>query len=66
MNQGNSLKPYKNYVGTVEVNFEERYYYGYVQGTQFEARYEADTLDELQKRFEKCVDDYVNLINEGI
>lgn len=62
MNQGRSLKPYKEYIGNILLDFENKVYYGFIQDIGFEMMYDAETLDELQDEFEGCVDEYLAII----
>ena len=59
-----SLSPYKGFVGSINVNFETRTYYGSIQGTRFEVEYEADSVEKLQDQFEQSVDWYIDKLGE--
>jgi len=61
MNQGRRLTPYKNYVGSVSLDFVNKVYYGKIMDIPLDMTYDAETLDELQSEFESTVDEYLKM-----
>ena len=59
-----TLGPYKGYVGTVEVDFENRVLYGKVIGTRDVITYEGETTEDLQKAFKDSLNDYLEFCKE--
>lgn len=62
MNQGTKLIPYKNYIGNILLDFDNKIYYGYIQDIDVEIMYEGQTLEDLQEDFESCVDEYMRML----
>lgn len=55
------LKPYKGYTGNIELDFEHRLYYGFIQDIPMQMMFESPTLIGLQEDFESCVDEYIRI-----
>lgn len=58
------LGPYKGYVGTIEMDFENNVLYGKVLGLRDTITYEGNTLQELEESFKGSLDDYLEFCNE--
>lgn len=61
MNMQNGLTSYKNFVGSMLLDFEYKVYYGYIVGIPLEIRYESETKEGLQAEFEDAVDYYIKI-----
>jgi predicted HicB family RNase H-like nuclease len=54
-----NLLAYKNYNGTVEYSKEDECLYGKVVGIKSLLSYEGESIQELEKDFQKVIDDYI-------
>lgn len=62
MNQGFRLKPHKNYIGSVNAEVEQGYYWGVILDIPVSIEYTAETLEELQEEFDAAVDEYLRIV----
>lgn len=58
------LGPYKNYCGTVEIDFENYVLYGEVIGLRDVIAYEGKTVEELENSFKQSLDAYLKFCEE--
>jgi len=50
---------YKNYTGSVEYSHEDKCFFGKIKSISDLITFEANTKEELEKNFQKAVDDYI-------
>ena len=53
--------PYKGYLGKAHYNFEDKEYYGTVQGTRDIITFVGATPETLSKEFQESVNDYLEM-----
>ncbi len=51
---------YKDYLGTVEYSNEDRCFFGKLEMIDDLVTFEATNIDDLEKNFRNCVDEYLN------
>lgn len=56
---------YKEYIGSVQFDDEEKLYYGKVLNTKGLISYEGNTYDELVDDFHEVIEEYLNSIQGG-
>ena len=50
---------YKDYIGSVEYSSEDKCFFGKIEMIDDLVTFEAVTVDELEKNFQNCVNDYI-------
>lgn len=59
------FKPYKNIVGTIEMEGEKQFHGKLLDISGF-VDYQADSLENLEEEFHRAVDDYLNMLDKYI
>ena len=63
------IPAYKNYIGTIEYDYEDKIYYGRIAYIDDFVNYHSSiVIDDLIKQFHEAVDDYIEFkkqIEEG-
>ncbi|MFW8566753.1 type II toxin-antitoxin system HicB family antitoxin [Orrella sp. 11846] len=54
-----NLLTYKGYHGSIEPSLRDKQLKGHVLFIQEEVRYQARTLDDIRRNFERAIDDYL-------
>lgn len=57
----NRLKPYKGYIGTINIDVDAGILYGEILDIPTNICYDATTLDDLQQEFEFSVEEYLKM-----
>lgn len=58
------LLEYKGYHGTVEYSAEDRILFGSVFGVNDSLNYHGSSLDELERSFHSCIDNYLSICEQ--
>lgn len=61
--QVGKFKPYRNIIGSIEVN-DDGEYYGRLLDISGFANYHSDSLKQLEEEFHKAVDDYLDMLGK--
>lgn len=61
--QVGKFKPYRNIIGSIEVN-DDGEYYGRLLDINGFVNYHSDSLKQLEEEFHKAVDDYLDMLNK--
>ncbi|MDY7002374.1 MAG: type II toxin-antitoxin system HicB family antitoxin [Thermodesulfobacteriota bacterium] len=61
---GNDVLKYKDYVGTIEVDTENKILHGKVLGISDLIMYQGKNLEALEKDFQEGVEEYLDLCKE--
>lgn len=56
-----NLLEYKGYQAKIEIDHEDKIFVGSVLGVKDSLNFHGSTIDELQKQFENCIDDYLEM-----
>lgn len=61
--QVGKFKPYRNIIGSIEVN-DDGEYYGRLLDINGFVNYHSDSLKQLEEEFHKAVDDYLDMLDK--